>query len=209
MCGRYAAPSPEEFQAFIKEWLGQDIATQYNVAPTEQPPVIHSQENRHIGRAMRWGLIPHWAQSPEDADRYSLINARAETIHEKRSYKNTFRQRRCLVPALGFFEWQEQGKGPKQPYYIKDPDDGLLFFAGIWNAWQPKEQPDAEPVYSYCIIVGNPSPAVEVLHDRMALALPTNVHGQWLDPEQTDPAELQQLLQDQHQQQLTYYPVSR
>lgn len=111
MCGRYAAPSPEEFQAFIEEWIGEAQYTQYNFAPSEQAPVILLQDKRWVGRPMRWGLIPFWADSPEAAGRYSLINARVETIHEKRSYKHPFRHRRCLVPADGCYEWRKTDVG--------------------------------------------------------------------------------------------------
>lgn len=209
MCGRYSAPGSKQLAPVINEWRGPELPNQYNLAPTEQGPTIRLEGNRHVGQAMRWGFLPDWAGSLEDVQGYSMINARAETAHEKRSFKRAFREQRCLIPAYGFFEWQKTRNGRKQPYHIRAGEGQLIYFAGLWNEWTPRDDPESGPLLSYTILVQDPAPEIAVLHDRMPVVLAQEVHEDWLDPDRRQPEELHDLIRAGQVMGFDYYPVSR
>ena len=127
---------------------------------------------------MRWGLIPAWAKEPSIGNK--MINARAESVAEKPAFRAAFRSRRCIVPASGFYEWQRQGRGPKQPYLIRRKDGEPIGFAGLWEGW--RDPASGEAVESCTIITCAPNELVAELHDRMPVILDPADYDRWLDP---------------------------
>jgi putative SOS response-associated peptidase YedK len=180
MCGRYSLVTSARQ---IKAQLGEDLILpaelplNYNVAPTESSLVLTDADPQQL-QAYRWGLVPFWAKDVKIGSR--MINARAETILEKPAFRQAVRQRRCLVLADSFYEWQRQD-GRKVPFRIKRPHDELLLFAGIWESWQPPAS--EEPVHTFAIITCPPNAEMKPIHDRMPVVLTTpEEQGTWLDP---------------------------
>ena len=137
MCGRMALTVPlqamaEMFEAVVSNDLTGEA--NYNVCPTQTIPVVTSNDGVRRVRAMRWGFLPHWYNSPTDGP--LLINARSETIAEKPAFRAACRARRCLVPADGFYEWAKDAEGARLPWYFYDPSNAPLVFAGIWQRWE-------------------------------------------------------------------------
>ena len=128
---------------------------------------------------MRWGLIPPWAQDPNDGP--LLINARAETAAVKPAFRSALRNARCLIPADGFYEWKKIGT-KKQPYHIRRADGQLFAFAGLWGKWRELE--------SCTILTTDANELVRSLHNRMPVILPSNDYDKWLDLEMQDPQDL-------------------
>jgi putative SOS response-associated peptidase YedK len=190
MCGRFTlqAGAPEIARLFGVE----DVPTReprYNIAPTQ--PVVALRAAPDGGRELalfQWGLVPYWAKDPAIGNR--MINARAETVFDRPSYRNAARRRRCLVPADGFFEWMPGPRG-KQPYYIQLADGGLFAIAGLWERW---EGPDDSIVESCALITAPPNDLMRSIHDRMPAILPPEDWSRWLDAGTTDPALLEPLL---------------
>jgi putative SOS response-associated peptidase YedK len=137
---------------------------------------------------MQWGLIPSWAKDPKIGNK--LINARAETLAEKPSFRNAFKRRRCLIIADGFYEWQKLEKR-KQPYYIKMQDGKPFAFAGLWENWK---SPEGEEVISCTIVTTAANSLMEPIHDRMPVILSLDECDRWLDSSVSDPQVLQSLL---------------
>ena len=140
MCGRFSSNADELTWKEYADLLGFDllraIAPRYNIAPSQ--PVEIVRLSPATGKPelvpVKWGLVPSWAKDPAIGNR--MINARAETAHEKPSFRAAFKHRRCVIPATGFYEWQARGKGPKQPYHITMKAGGLFSMAGLWEHWQ-------------------------------------------------------------------------
>jgi len=151
-----------------------------------------------------WGLIPAWAESAER--QYKMINARIETVTEKRAYSALLAQFRCLIPADGFFEWQPRAGEPKQPWWFHLPSAELFAFAGLWTSWQPK--PDVEPVNSCTILTTAANDVVAPVHGRMPLILERGDEAGWLDPAVTA-AQALALAVSNNNSQLIGEPVSR
>jgi len=176
MCGRFTL---FVVGVDLAEVMGLDAALalkpRYNIAPGQDVLAVRAGESD--GRelcTLHWGLIPHWAKDRKIA--YKLINARGETVHEKPSFREAFKHRRCLIPADGFYEWQGQGKH-KQPYHIRLKGGGAFAFAGLWERWQPE---DGEPVESCTIITTTPNALLTPIHDRMPVILPPQAYQTWL-----------------------------
>jgi putative SOS response-associated peptidase YedK len=149
-----------------------DLAPRYNIAPTQDVAVVRlnpSTEKRELSM-LRWGLIPFWAEDPKVG--YSTINARAETVATKPSFREAFKKRRCLVVADGFYEWQRTD-GQKQPYLIHLKDNSPFAFAGLWERWRKGEQ----AIESCSIIVTEPNAVLEPIHDRMPVILSPEDYG--------------------------------
>lgn len=192
MCGRYTLTVEDRFlrELFEVSLEDCDYAPNYNICPGAEMPVIYSDgtEAKKSARLMRWGLIPKWAK--EAAVGYKMINARAETLHERPAYKLPFARQRCLVPADGFYEWQKDTKG-KTPYRIILPQGGLFAFAGLWDCWLT---PEGMEVYSFAIVTTDANAGLQHIHNRMPLILADNASRQtWLDLG-TPQNELKQLL---------------
>ena len=183
MCGRYTLTKPLktimahfEAQSFKGEYLER-----YNIAPTQSMPVVVSPDGHRELEIMRWGLIPSWSKDPKTQS--LLINARAETIQEKPSFRSSFKKRRCLVPADGFYEWTKRDSG-KVPYRIHMTNEGLFAFAGIWSEWGKED----EIIRSFSIITTEANSKLRSLHDRMPVILAPENYDPWLDSK--DPASL-------------------
>lgn len=204
MCGRYVlkATLPE-----IARLLGMDVdmalEPRYNIAPTQDVPVcsVDEQGERRLG-LMRWGLVPHWAKDPKSA--YRMINARAETVADKPSFRVAFRRRRCLIPADGYYEWKATGSR-KQPYFIHMTDGRPFCFAGLWEIWQP---PEAEPLHSCAIITTKANRTSARVHPRMPVIVPETDYEPWLDPDISEPEAISPLLRPYPPETMTLYPVS-
>jgi putative SOS response-associated peptidase YedK len=202
MCGRFTLdPTTKLYERFqIQNWL--EIKARFNIAPTQDVPVIiRNSPNRIV--MMRWGLIPHWAK--DESIGTKMINARAETITEKPSFKRLLPSKRCIVPASGYYEWQATETG-KQPYYIHAEDGEYLPFAGLYDIWK---NPEGEEIYSFTIITTEPTVNLQAIHNRMPVILEPKVEEVWLNPDVTDPGELTPLLHPYAVRALDFYPVSK
>ena len=207
MCGRFAQKIPFEAlqQNFNIRTIDSDIIPNYNVAPTQEILVIIKHDNENTLEKFHWGLVPFWAKDTSIGSR--MINARAETVSQKPSFRNAFKKRRCLIPADGFYEWKGE-KGHKQPYYVSTPSDKLFAFAGLWESWTNKES-DEESVYKSCTIITTAaSDSIREIHHRMPVILDPDFYEKWLNVEIQDPKELESVLQDGIIHDVKYYPVS-
>lgn len=184
-----------------------DLMPRYNIAPTQDAPIIRLAEGgaaRRIG-LLRWGLLPHWAKSPATAAR--MINARSETAADKPAFREAFRQRRCLVPADGFFEWKKDERG-KQPYLIGNRDETPFAMAGLWE-WWPGSPEHEDAIESFTILTTTPNDLVRPLHDRMPVILAPDDHERWLDPGLEDPEAIRALCRPHPAETMVARPVSR
>jgi len=189
MCGRFTLRA--KFQA-LADYFGVgtlqplDLRPRYNVAPTQRVFTLRLDDDGQRQFALlRWGLIPSWAKDEKIGN--SLINARAETVATKPSFRSAFVKRRCLVVADGYYEWQKTDAG-KQPYLIHRPDDAPFGFAGLWERWGP------DKLESCTIITTEASDPLRHLHDRMPIILDPEAWPLWLDPGVEGKAVLQSLL---------------
>lgn len=191
MCGRFTltASQSEIATAFALADV-PPLEPRYNIAPTQAIATVMqtAPQAERVFRWLRWGLIPSWAKDPSIGNR--LINARAETVHEKPSFRSAFRQRRCLIMADGFYEWQRQPKG-KQPSYFRLTEQQPFAFAGLWEQWQPE---GAEAITSCTLLTTVANDCLRPVHDRMPVILNPQDYETWLDPTLHDPDRLQSLL---------------
>ena len=176
-------------------------APRYNIAPT-QPIAVITENSQRVMEMMRWGLVPSWAKNPSIGSR--LLNARAETLPEKPSFRTALTRRRCIVPADGFYEWKKQGKA-KQPMRIHRKDDELFAFAGLWDEWQ---SPDGSPLRSCTIITVGPNELMASIHNRMPAMLCPEDEGAWLKGSLQSVPELLSLLTPYPDEEIEAYPVS-
>ncbi|MDH5344877.1 MAG: SOS response-associated peptidase [Gammaproteobacteria bacterium] len=177
MCGRFAFYSPAEATAALFGATGSvDLKPRYNIAPTQYIAAIRNDvhANRELV-AFRWGLVPFWAKDPSIGSR--MINARAETVAEKPSFRNAYRKRRCLVLADGFYEWHTEG-GAKVPYYISLANGGPCAFAGLWEHWESKETD--ETLETATIVTTAASEFLSQLHHRMPVVLEPASADRWM-----------------------------
>jgi len=203
MCGRISQTKAIEFveQRFKVKYYGEkEWPIYYNGAPSHSIPVI-TNENPDQIQLFRWGLVPSWSKTPDT--KYSMINAKAETLEKKPSYRLPFEKRRCLVVADGFYEWKKTASG-KQPYRISLQDDSLFAMAGLWEQWEDGDQ----VLPSFTIITTEPNATIEKIHNRMPVILPNEIERQWLD-QSLESEELKSLLQAYPKDDLQAYPVSR
>lgn len=190
MCGRFVLIS--DLSEIKEEFTIQDVACDYrpsnDVLPSHQiAAVIHDGVNRLV--SFRWGLIPVWAKDPSIASR--LINARAETLTEKPSFRNAFKKRRCLILADGFYESLKEGK-KKIPYYFRLKSGKTFGLAGLYETWT---SPDGQPISTCTIITTEPNDLVRPIHNRMPVIIPKEQESLWLDPAVQDIRVLTPLLQ--------------
>jgi putative SOS response-associated peptidase YedK len=195
----------------------------YNIAPSQYNPVIvGDQEGHNHLELMQWGLVPAWSREAKVA--YSTINARAETIASKPTYRKPLSSQRCLVPATGYFEWVEsrrqgtKGTQGKQPYRIQlhneategtngiDGVKEIFAFAGLYDIWQGV---GGEELHSYTIVTTQANDALRAIHSRMPVILPVDLEAAWLDPNNSNAETLVSLLQPYPQERMIAYPVSR
>lgn len=179
MCSRYFLDADGNVIAYTFSVPVHDrIRKRFNIAPTQEAPVVRVDESGDRCVAMlRWGLVPFWAGDPSIGNK--MINARSETAAEKPSFRNAFRKRRCLVPASGFYEWTGVA-GRKVPHAITVADQPVFAFAGLWECWHDKTQPDAPPVETYTLLTTSANRALAAIHDRMPVILAASDHEKWL-----------------------------
>ena len=206
MCGRYVLDAPEDLsERFQLRQMTISLPPSWNVAPTNQMPVIvESDPDQRQVKAMQWGLIPRWAK-PGGKKAFAPINARGETLSEKPMFRGLIRNRRCLVPATGFYEWKNLGDH-KQPYFISLPEDPLFAFGGLYDE-SVNEQ--GETIGTYTIITTEPNDLMRSLHDRMPLIVPRESEAEWLDPDVTDVDQVQRLIAPFAADAMEAVPVSR
>ena len=204
MCGRYTLASPvsDLAERFEIDEYPSSITPSYNIAPTQEVAALIAEDDKRKLEIMRWGLIPSWAKEPEIGNR--MINARAETISEKPSFRKPFKDHRCLILADGFYEWQKTNNG-KQPYYIHMEDGSPFAFAGLWEIWDR----DGEEVRSCTIITTDANELVGKIHNRMPVILHPEDHGLWLDPDFGEKDPLMSLLRPYQEGAMEADPVSR
>jgi putative SOS response-associated peptidase YedK len=190
MCGRFTLRSEPRAVAGLFDLLDvPDLQPRYNIGPTQDVPVVRLRQDRP-GRelaALRWGLIPSWADNPSIGNR--LINARGETLAEKPTFRSAFKRRRCLVAADGFYEWKAVGK-KKQPYHFSMTDGRPFGFAGLWESWQR----DGDEIESVTIVTTAANELLADYHERMPVIVHPDDFDLWLDPRVTDRDRLEPLL---------------
>jgi putative SOS response-associated peptidase YedK len=208
MCGRYSQRQSAEIiaQAFQVDNV-PPLKPRYNIAPTQSVPTIlqlSTSTNRQL-KMLHWGLIPSWAKDSKMGSK--LINARAETVAEKPSFRSAFRQRRCLVLADGFYEWQQQEDKQKQPFYFRMSDEHPFAFAGLWEHWEDKDT--GKTIESCTLLTTEPNELMQSVHNRMPVILEPKNYDIWLDPEVKNPELLQPFLHPYPAEEMTSFPVSK
>jgi putative SOS response-associated peptidase YedK len=177
MCGRFILLTDLSVivELFGIEEMACEYKTSNNISPGQQiAAVIHEDKTRLVN--YRWGLVPSWAKDPSIGNR--MFNARAETVAEKPSFKKAFQNRRCLIPADGFYEWQNLGK-VKKPFYFSIKSGQPFGFAGLYETWM---SPEREPINTCTIITTEPNELVRPIHDRMPVIVPKDKEASWIDP---------------------------
>ena len=208
MCGRFTNKAkPEQIRTEFKVGRNNpDIyQSRFNIAPSQMIDVVFEPETERILSQLKWGLIPSWAKDPDIGNR--MINARAETITEKPSFREAFRSRRCIISASGFYEWQKAEKGAKQPFYFYLKDKEVFGFAGLWEEWLDKQT--GELLETCTIITTEANEVLKPIHDRMPVILKAKDYDQWLDPKEKDTNKLQKLLVPYAAKEMDSHPVSR
>jgi len=205
MCGRFSQTATPEV---IAQQFGIDdtslFKARYNIAPSQNIAAIRIAPDTTTRNLvmLRWGLIPSWAKDPKIGNQ--CINAKAETVAAKPSFRSAFKKRRCLILATGFYEWQPQGR-TKQPMWIGLRSRRPFAFAGLWEHWKPAE---GEPLETCTIITTGPNDLMAPIHTRMPVILAPSSYDQWLDPTFQQAESLMALLRPYPSEELTAYPVS-
>jgi putative SOS response-associated peptidase YedK len=204
MCGRFTLTSSEEQIAAVLPDLvfDFDVQPRYNIAPTQPVPTVLNVEPKRV-QAAHWGLIPHWAKDASIGSR--MINARAETLHEKPAFKRPLKRQRCVILADGFYEWKPVSSGKKQPFYIRLRGGGLFFLAGLWDRWR---SPEGQEVLSATIVTTHANELVAPLHNRMPVILRLETTRAWLAPGELEADEALALLAPLPAEAMELFPVS-
>jgi len=237
MCGRYASSaSPDQLVEIFEVDEVPDLpdvaalTPRWNIAPTDPVPAIVERADRDSGRvtrklyAPRWGLVPSWSKQPGSGAR--MINARAETVAEKPSFRRAFAQRRCLIPADGYYEWYPltepdgtpvtaKGRPVKQPFWIhpfhREGEPDIMAMAGIYEFWRDESKPAGDPgawLTTCSIITTEATDSLGMIHDRMPMQVRQADWDRWLDPHLTDPAAAHRLLHAPRADEMGAYAVS-
>jgi putative SOS response-associated peptidase YedK len=206
MCGRFVQFSSlrtlENY--FPIKTIAADVTANYNIAPTQQVLAI-IQDNGPRLEKLHWGLLPPWAKGVSGTSR--LINARAETVAQKPSFRAAFKRRRCLILADGFYEWKGE-KGSKQPYFIALKTGRPFAFAGLWATLKGIDGDDEREYKSCAIITTAASESIQAVHHRMPVILQPEAYSVWLDPGIESAERLNDVLQHQHVRQMRHHRVS-
>jgi putative SOS response-associated peptidase YedK len=206
MCGRFTLTvDPGQLQeAFPWVDIPDDFLRRYNIAPSQPVAVVPNDGNNKLD-FFNWGLIPFWAKDPKIGSR--LINARAETVAEKPSFRGSFKYKRCLILADGFYEWhKEPGSKTKIPMFIHLKNKRPFAFAGLWDDWLSS---DGSEIRTCTIITTEPNEFMKPIHNRMPVILSAESFDDWLKPGEHDPSLLQSFLQPYADEDMVAYPVSR
>jgi putative SOS response-associated peptidase YedK len=205
MCGRFALYSDP--LALAKQFQTEnllELKPNYNVAPSLTIPIILNEQGHRLFALARWGLIPSWVKEINTG--YSTINARAETVAEKPAFRSAFQHRRCLIPADGYFEWQEiTGSKTKQPWYIQLKSQEPMALAGLWEHWQGS---DGSEIESCTVIVTAGNELMQPIHDRMPVILSPEAWNVWLDTANINKQGLKTLLTQYPVDEMTAWAVS-
>ncbi len=192
MCTRYVLLKEDLCELLARLGLGPDskFVSRYNIAPSSFVPAVRNPptESHHEVVTLRWGLVPSWAQT--DGSGSQLVNARAETVASKPSFRDAFRKRRCLIPATGFYEWEHRGR-VKRPWLFRPRHEQPFAFAGVWETWRA---PDGTALETCALITTEPNDLMRPIHDRFPVMLQPEQFATWLDPRVTEPDELAPLL---------------
>jgi putative SOS response-associated peptidase YedK len=203
MCGRFAQRSnPKRLAKEFKVAEVPDVEARYNIAPTQEIlGVVESADGREM-KFFKWGLIPSWAKDTSMGAR--LINARSETVAEKPAFGQAFKERRCIIPADGFYEWQRTN-GKKQPFFFQMKDESPFGFAGLWERWQGVGQ---QVIESCTILTTEANEILRPVHDRMPVILSPDDYELWLDEDLRKRELLKDLLRPYPAEEMLSYPVS-
>ncbi|HET7486468.1 MAG TPA: SOS response-associated peptidase [Acidimicrobiales bacterium] len=207
MCGRFVASTPVSALAerFLAEPAVEERPARYNVAPTDEVlAVATSRGTRRLG-TLSWGLVPQWSTTATPAKR--LINLRSETLVDRPGFARLLRERRCIVPADGFYEWRATGGG-RRPFLIRARDGSPLAMAGLWDRWADRHDGAPEPLRTCTVLTCAPNATVALLHDRMPVLLSGEAVEAWLDPGVDDVGFLASLLGPCDDDLLELVPVS-
>lgn len=208
MCGRFASKAkPEQVKKEFKVGkLNSNLfEPRFNIAPSQMIDAVFAPEAERIFSQLKWGLIPHWAKDAEIGKR--MINARAETITEKPSFREAFKNRRCIIPASGFYEWQRQGTGGKQPFYFYLKDKEVFGFAGLWESWIDKQT--GEELETCTIITTEANDVLKPVHERMPVILKPANYDEWLNAKFKNTDKLQELLKPYPAEEMDSHAVSK
>ncbi len=220
MCGRYVNVAStvdltDEFD--VEEVIGDDLPPSWNIAPTDPVRAIMVRHRHGEGkdaplarqsRTVQWGLLPSWSRDRQGGAK--MINARIETVTTKPVFKAAAARRRCLLPSLGYFEWQRTDHG-KVPYFLHDPDGKLLAMAGLYEVWRDPALPDDHPnrwLWTCTVITQQAPDLLGLIHDRNPVIVPRELHQQWLDCSSEDPDTARRILDEIPQTRLEPYFVS-
>jgi len=216
MCGRYTNTKDlNGLMQLVEVVLRVAFNPRYNIAPTQMAPVVFMDKNKPALKLMRWGLIPAWAK--DEGTGNALINARVETVKTRAAFKEAFQQRRCLIPADSFYEWQER-EGKRQPFRVMLKSGEPFCFAGLWERWirpasvgQPDsdldEAPTSQTVESFTILTTSANKTIAPLHHRMPVILRPE-HYRWWLVHKPGSGLFEQALENPAQEPLKIYPVS-
>ena len=206
MCGRFNViddPLTQLLMEITGQREGWSIKTEYNIAPTQSIPVLLYDDiaESWVLRCMRWWLTPSWSDGP--STRYSMFNARSETLSRSRAYREPFKERRCIIPASGYYEWRREG-GQKFPYYMTPVDQFGFAFAGLWDSWREESQ-----AIESCTIVTAAAPvSMKKIHHRIPVHLTVEQCREWTN-RKTHLNELEAILLSEIRADIRVTPVSK
>jgi putative SOS response-associated peptidase YedK len=207
MCGRFTARMTWEeivrLYRITRDQPPRNVQTRYNICPTDPVDVVVSNDGKRTLAPMRWGLIPNWWSKPLKEMKVATFNARAETVAEKRMFRSAFENTRCLIPASGYYEWQNTPEG-KQPYYFTRRDGQPITIAGLWDRWH--EKPVGNVIQSCAMVITEPNQFAAQVHDRMPVILEAKDFEQW---EKGDPKDAAALMKAADEDVLQRWPVSK
>lgn len=205
MCGRYTLYESADLEARYGV-KGPTIMAEenFNVSPGQFMPVVIMEDGKKKILSMKWGLVPSWAKDIKIG--YRMINARSDTLLEKPMWKGLAKHNRALIPARGFYEWQVDELGEKQPYFIHPKDKMVFSFAGLYSVWNDVE---GHPLYTFTIITADANKDMNGIHDRMPIILAREDEDRWLNPELNDDKDIVEFLHPSAEGMLTLYPVSK
>lgn len=203
MCGRMAITDPDRV---VRRFSPDDIRTpiekpRYNLAPSQMVPAMIEKDGQRILGELKWGLVPPWAKEVSIGNR--MINARAETVHEKPAYRAAYKRRRCIIPADGFYEWKRSEDG-RQPYFIGMKEREPFAIAGLYEIWSG----GGERLATCTLITTTPNALMAPIHDRMPVILEEKDWGTWLAPGDEDAEARQDLLKPCAPDTMHAFPVS-
>jgi putative SOS response-associated peptidase YedK len=207
MCGRFLNRIPAAETALLFGTTNPllNYPARYNIAPTQDVPVVRSNADTKVRTLdmLRWGLVPFWAKDTKIS--YSLINAMGETVADKPSFRDAFKNRRCIVPADGFYEWQKVGPKEKQSYAIVMKDRSAFGFAGLWERWRDKATGDE--ILSFTIVTTTPNEVCAPIHNRMPVILDQTAYARWLGEETVERDALLGMLKPYSAERMTAYKI--